>query len=117
MREINKVNLESKQIKSGVTVRLTLLIDDLLLSKARNVVNAQRTQTNTTYNNVSSLIRQALEQYQQGKLKLTNYESKQKQEISVRFPSPLYAYYQSLSKGQRSSIINSSLNTFLNTLP
>ena len=114
MREIKKPELKpSENITSGENIRLTLLIDPLLSTKVRNVLNAQWTQGNFTYETFSAFVRQAFETFQQGNLKLLDYQGKTKKEVSVRFPLVLYNYYQTLNKGKRSFIINSVLNSFL----
>jgi hypothetical protein len=128
MRDIKSPNTKKRSItirhktKSKVninnnpTIHLTLLLDTILVTQARNILQAQATQTQFTQQSLSSLIRHSLELHQQGQLKLLPYTPHQKKEISIRFPHSLYTYYQSIDQGQRTRFVNSVFHSYLQQL-
>jgi hypothetical protein len=125
MRDIESSNKKQKQ-QSNTTqhntkqtnevVHITLLLDTILVAKARNILQAQSTQGQFTQQSLSSLVRNSLELYQAGKLKLLPYTPNKKKENSIRFPQSLYLYYQSVDKGKRSHLVNTVLYSYLQQL-
>jgi uncharacterized protein (DUF4415 family) len=125
MRDIKSSNNKKRSIhtKSKVnkvtnnpTIHLTLLLDTILVTQARNILQAQATQAQFTQQTLSSLIRHSLELHQANQLKLLPYTPHPKKEISIRFPHSLYTYYRSIDQGQRTRFVNSVFHSYLQQL-
>jgi len=117
MREIKKPNLSNKEIiNEDKGIHLTLLIDPELNVKIKNTLRAKWVGGDFKYTSFSQVVRVALEEYKNGKLKIVEYGGVGKKQVSVRFPKELLNFYNTIPRGQRSFIINSLLNTYLKKL-
>lgn len=117
MREIKKPNLTNKEILSeDKGIHITLLIDTDLNVKIKNILRAKWAEGDFKYTSFSQVLRVALQDYKDGKLKMIKYDGVGKKQISARFPKDLMDFYNTIPNGKRSFIINSLLNTYLKKL-
>lgn len=119
---MRKIKIESNQSQLDETrraIRFTLALNANLLQQAENLVRSQWSQQDYTYSSLSDLIKKSLQAYQQRKIKLKlelRDKKATKREITIRWSGDLLNFYHSLPIGQRTAIIEGSLQVYLEKL-
>lgn len=93
--------------------KITFACDAYLVEKIKNALQSQHLAGNYQYTNLSQLLRQALQAYQQG-LPLTyqRQPNHPRQEISLRLDPELTTFYLSLPLSAKTSILERALGTY-----
>jgi len=107
-----KLPEQSLKVENGGK-KITFRCDIFLLEKVKNTLTSQHLAGNYQYPNLSTLIRLALQAYQEGMpltyQRETNYPKK---EISFRLTDELLSFYQTLSPYTKTLILERSLGSY-----
>ena len=91
---------------------ITWRCDTYLLEKIKNGLVSKRLSGDYQYANLSTIIRHALQSYQQGMSLTYQRQSNPKQEISFRLDEELGNFYHSLPSHTRTEILERALGSY-----
>ena len=102
----NKVNSVAKKA-------ITFRCDTYLVAKIKNALTSKKLAGDYHHANFSSLIRQALQSYQQGMNLTYQRKNNPKKEISFRLDEELSNFYHNLPARSRTEILERVLGSYL----
>jgi predicted DNA binding CopG/RHH family protein len=95
--------------------KITLRLSKSLIQTIKNIVISSKAGNDFRHNSVSHLIRNALEGYKNGTVKLwSNPIIDKKQPITIEIPKELFGFYSSLPRGSRHEICEKVINSYIN---